>query len=263
MASCASGVAIAVTGLPIIVGALATGLGWYDIWGNFAICEAGWSVTMCGGLAILVSWMTLFVGGRWRADPSWVDRLGRAMGICWILAAAAVWLAISLVDASWSDCRVRIVNPSLAAELVQRSVVLAAFTMPPVAMVMLALIPIRLVSHGQRFRRLARRPGLMASCASGVAIALIGLQIVVILLADYALAEVAWPSWDDISGWLFDEKLPLLTRCGGLTILVSWLSLFASGKWRADRSWDDRLGRAMGICWILAAFAVTIGSALV
>ncbi len=103
----------------------------------------------------------------------------------------------------------------------------------------------------------------MASCASGVAIALIGLQIVVILLADYALAEVAWPSWDDISGWLFDEKLPLLTRCGGLTILVSWLSLFASGKWRADRSWDDRLGRAMGICWILAAFAVTIGSALV
>ena len=38
------------------------------------------------GLAVLVSWMTLLVGRRWRAEPSWVDRLGRAAGVFWIAA---------------------------------------------------------------------------------------------------------------------------------------------------------------------------------
>ena len=27
----------------------------------------------------------LAVAGRWRAEPSWVDRLGRALGVFWVL----------------------------------------------------------------------------------------------------------------------------------------------------------------------------------
>jgi hypothetical protein len=41
-------------------------------------------------MAVLTSWMTLIVGRRWRAEPTWVDRLGRAVGVFWIVAGAVV-----------------------------------------------------------------------------------------------------------------------------------------------------------------------------
>jgi hypothetical protein len=38
----------------------------------------------CAGLAVLGSWTTLLLGRRWRAEPSWLDRIGRFLGIYWI-----------------------------------------------------------------------------------------------------------------------------------------------------------------------------------
>jgi hypothetical protein len=34
-------------------------------------------------LAIPVAWAILALRGRWTAEPSWIDRLGRGLGICW------------------------------------------------------------------------------------------------------------------------------------------------------------------------------------
>jgi hypothetical protein len=34
-------------------------------------------------LAIPVAWAILALRGRWAAEPSWIDRLGRGLGICW------------------------------------------------------------------------------------------------------------------------------------------------------------------------------------
>jgi hypothetical protein len=36
------------------------------------------------GAAVLGSWAALALGRRWRAEPSWVDRLGRCLGLIWI-----------------------------------------------------------------------------------------------------------------------------------------------------------------------------------
>jgi hypothetical protein len=36
------------------------------------------------GLSVLVSWLVLLIGRRWCSEPSWVDRVGRAMGVYWI-----------------------------------------------------------------------------------------------------------------------------------------------------------------------------------
>ena len=41
-------------------------------------------------LAILSSWMTLLVSGRWSIEPSWIDRMGRVLGILWIATAFAI-----------------------------------------------------------------------------------------------------------------------------------------------------------------------------
>jgi hypothetical protein len=39
------------------------------------------------GLAILASWATLAAGGRWRPEPTWIDRLGRLVAFVWFLMA--------------------------------------------------------------------------------------------------------------------------------------------------------------------------------
>lgn len=38
------------------------------------------------GFAIVSSWTTLLIAGRWRAEPIWIDRLGRIVATAWIAA---------------------------------------------------------------------------------------------------------------------------------------------------------------------------------
>lgn len=36
------------------------------------------------GPAVAIGWFGLLVGGRWRPEPTWIDRAGRCLGISWI-----------------------------------------------------------------------------------------------------------------------------------------------------------------------------------
>jgi hypothetical protein len=38
------------------------------------------------GFAIVSAWTTLLVAGLWRAEPTWIDRLGRFVASAWIAA---------------------------------------------------------------------------------------------------------------------------------------------------------------------------------
>lgn len=38
--------------------------------------------------AILAAWLTLILNRRWKPEPSWVDRLGRILGVYWLATAA-------------------------------------------------------------------------------------------------------------------------------------------------------------------------------
>ncbi len=46
------------------------------------------------GWAVAVSWCTLVFIGRWRPEPSWVDRWGRALGCTWIILGPMASLLI-------------------------------------------------------------------------------------------------------------------------------------------------------------------------
>jgi hypothetical protein len=48
------------------------------------------------GMAIAVSWLMLAISGRWRPEPSWIDRTGRCLGIWWITANVASGLKLYL-----------------------------------------------------------------------------------------------------------------------------------------------------------------------
>ena len=36
------------------------------------------------GFAVACVWIVLWLSGVWRAEPSWIDRTGRVLGIYWV-----------------------------------------------------------------------------------------------------------------------------------------------------------------------------------
>ncbi len=47
---------------------------------NPAVRLASWP-----GPAVLAAWATQWLGGKWRLRPGWIDRLGFALGMTWVL----------------------------------------------------------------------------------------------------------------------------------------------------------------------------------
>jgi hypothetical protein len=86
MAACAAGLAVVFEGLMIALVMLI--IPQLD---RFQLLELTTPLTpLFVGLAVSTSWMTLLVGRRWRPEASWVDRLGRALGIGWIATGFVV-----------------------------------------------------------------------------------------------------------------------------------------------------------------------------
>jgi hypothetical protein len=48
------------------------------------------------GFAVMAGWLTLALGGRWKNEAGWIDRMGRALGGCWI-AIDAIYISCNLV----------------------------------------------------------------------------------------------------------------------------------------------------------------------
>lgn len=54
------------------------------------------------GLAVAVAWTGLALSGQWQAEPNWLDRAGRLLGLAWVvLMVFQPWL-ISIVRGEWS-----------------------------------------------------------------------------------------------------------------------------------------------------------------
>ena len=47
------------------------------------------------GHAVTASWALLIVSRRWRSEAGWIDRLGRAIGVAWIVWASFVFVDVS------------------------------------------------------------------------------------------------------------------------------------------------------------------------
>ena len=165
MASCASLTTVAFVALPVVVGSLAAGAGSgyrsNALFDQAQVCSA----TMFGGLGVLMAWLTLLVCGRWHAERSWVDRLGRAMGLYWIVAAFALWAAFFYIDTfGGQGFKINVNTQTIASSAARNTLRVTTALMPLVAVISLALIPIRLFRKRPRSPRPLSAPGLIAPC---------------------------------------------------------------------------------------------------
>jgi len=119
---------------------------------------------------------------------------------------------------------------------------------PMVAMWTLALLPIRFIGPRPRRHRIACQPGMIAACAFGVALAAIALQIIGLGLV-CGVESVSDPNTLEIT--LLYSPMVL-----GVAVVTSWMTLLIGRRWRAERSWIDRFGRAVGCFWIVAGFTM-------
>jgi hypothetical protein len=55
--------------------------------------------------AVAAAWVALAWGGRWRPEPSWIDRAGRAFGSYWIVLFAFRFLVGLFWSTYWVEPR--------------------------------------------------------------------------------------------------------------------------------------------------------------
>ncbi len=176
---------------------------------------------------------------------------GRSMGLSdliWIVAGVAVWLVIVrnygqtmrlgpgwYMDL-WSLRKLRLNRHGLA---------LFGFGLEVAS---LLLLMVRFRQPRPRWRRVWRQPGLLASAGAvvGMAIGLVG-TVASSLAVTTGFYPAGWPS---LLG-CFRGSL----SCGAPGVVGAWLALGLSGRWRAERSALDRLGRLVGWLW-LAEFVI-------
>lgn len=108
-----------------------------------------------------------------------------------------------------------------------------------------AVLAMRLRRPRPRWIRLARQPGMVACCAALVPIA--------VSLARFARGGAIQGREELNPMSLFGPGFYLQYRGydTGLWVLGAWLALALSGRRRAERSWIDRLGRIVGIGWLV------------
>ncbi|MFO0887763.1 MAG: hypothetical protein U0790_01310 [Isosphaeraceae bacterium] len=113
----------------------------------------------------------------------------------------------------------------------------------------------RLRSGRRRFRP---GPGAIAALASVLAFLALGTTFPRFLFW-YAMAPGGWVMEHHWLSW-WAMACFALPRAAGLAVAVSWLTLALCGRWRPDRGWLDRLGRLLGVCWIVLGVTQVVSS---
>ena len=104
-----------------------------------------------------------------------------------------------------------------------------------------AVFLMRLRLPRPRLRRLVLQPG---AAACGAATIWLAFKLALLGLLTVGIHERPWV----ISSYTHDWESPL--SWGAAAVAGAWLVLVLSGRWRPDRSWLDRLGRAIGVSWL-------------
>jgi hypothetical protein len=127
--------------------------------------------------------------------------------------------------------------------------------MPFLATLTPAVLLIRLRRPRPALWRLARQPGMAACCA-----AILSMPPTLLALARENRAVVEGESEVFPPDWV--ARIFLLEEgavMAGLWVLAAWAALMLGGRRRPERGWIDRLGRVVGLGWLLALAVHVLG----
>jgi hypothetical protein len=111
----------------------------------------------------------------------------------------------------------------------------------------LALIPLRLRTPRPQGERLWRQPGWLACAAVALALAIsLAQQLleVAFILIRLGPSRLDWTS-------LFRSLMLGLPSKAVFSVAAAWATLGVVGGWESEKGWIDRLGRLLGLYWII------------
>ena len=165
-------------------------------------------------------------------------------------------------------------NASLARTLCHGVAVGVSWSIPFAIAMMPAVLAARLRKPRPPLEQIAAGPGTVACAAALLAMVLRPTQEVLFYVLDYLThsnSSIQLPSPPfvrlfgssrysprEIIHSVVLESFPLATAPAvGVAVLIAWLVLVGIGKFRPERDWIDRTGRALGVYWM--ALPVFVG----
>jgi hypothetical protein len=162
-----------------------------------------------------------------------------------VLIAAAALMFSSPHAAEWLWAR-RNPGTVYGPGIVKAMTEVLALTAPS-----LVLLPYQLMRSSDRRRLRQGTPGL---CAHLAIVTVLGVQITgwaaqaLTFLAVRGTAGFHSIRWaQEAIGFLLGD----LRDHMAIAVTATWLLLVGVDRWNPERSWDDRLGRLLGCCWVL------------
>jgi hypothetical protein len=184
-------------------------------------------------------------------------RLSDAMILMAALAVALIWDRSRIIDpVGWISSLRNYPIAGLVQRLLMVDAVNALVSIPPLlAVASVAVLALRLRRPRPPLNVLAREPGTVA-CA--VASFIMVPASLVILTRHYQASGSLGVAWKRAGIDLQPEYLGGLTFLIGLAIAVTWFVIKSRRWWVPAAGWLDRLGRLLGVGWILMIIGVVI-----
>lgn len=138
----------------------------------------------------------------------------------------------------------------------RRLMTLGALLLPGLAAWTATVLAARFIPPRPSLRRIALQPG---SAACGVALLVLIVetvgQVVSVVCFEYSRGYLGaeWKVFGFAGWWHTDVLLKILGPIA-FAIAAAWTVLLVSRLGRPESSWIDRVGRALGACWIAMAF---------
>ncbi len=111
-----------------------------------------------------------------------------------------------------------------------------------------AILLLGLKKPRQNLRRVYRRPGIAACTVALVYAVLSAIGYGVFLHFGYALDRGVFDDQSSAMLWIRIGMQPIFLVGGAIASV--WIVMWLGGTWRAEGSWIDRAGIALGIYWI-------------
>jgi hypothetical protein len=160
-----------------------------------------------------------------------------------MILVAATALGLAFVHATGLHFTVPTFNtargPYIALVLHEVSMLMPFLTTLTLAYFVVGLLPPR-----PSLKRLARQPGMAACCAATTAIVI---QVVWLLSVGMGVSDPVGRGWLPLPKFFFQTFGDVVPYA----VVGAWLTLALTGRWSPCPNWADRLGRSLGVSWLI------------